>query len=195
MAFPLFPSVSCPYLGRFLSTAFVPDSQYLFGRPIFHHHIFETNLNQTCTRHQPWPPKACYPVQNTTWPLGASATVRLTPFVTGDEAKTEWGNVIRKFWLNSRCSYYGFPNHPSRGLAITVDDDSPLSVSINDPELVSWGCLGASGGGEALAQVTHGRHGLCFQASFDEFPYYYHRCQIPLLSCLDELFCDDKAQV
>ena len=37
-----------------------------------------------------------HPLQNTTWPLGDTATVRLTPFVTGDEAKTEWGNVIRK---------------------------------------------------------------------------------------------------
>ena len=35
-------------------------------------------------------------IQNTTWPLGDTATVRLTPFVTGDEEKTEWGNVIRK---------------------------------------------------------------------------------------------------
>ena len=40
-------------------------------------------------------------VQNTTWPLGDTATVRLTPFVTGDEEKTEWGNVIRKVAFHS----------------------------------------------------------------------------------------------
>ena len=44
-------------------------------------------------------------VQNTTWPLGDTATVRLTPFVTGDEEKTEWGNVIRKVAFSLRTVF------------------------------------------------------------------------------------------
>ena len=61
--------------------------------------------------------------------------------VTGDEEQTEWGNVIKKFFINSK------------GLSITVDDATPLSVSLND----------------------EGLPGLCLKANFDDFPYYYHR--------------------
>ena len=111
-----------------------------------------------------------HPLQNTTWPLGDTATVRLTPFVTGDEAKTEWGNVIRKvcFQFTLFLAHVASVSNPnsfwtdhfhiiivvdvwfdknetqinhfqlwinSKGLTIAVDDDSPLSVSINDPEV------------------------------------------------------------
>ena len=59
-----------------------------------------------------------------------------------------WGNVIRKYFINSR------------GLSINIADETPLSVSLNDgPE-----------------------QGLCFQASFNEFPYYYHRYSLPVLN-------------
>jgi len=57
----------------------------------------------------------------------------------------------------------------SRGLTIAVDDDSPLSVSINDPQVVD-------------SDHHDGGHGLCLQASFDEFPYYYHRFKLPVLN-------------
>lgn len=90
--------------------------------------------------------------QDTAWPLGSNTEVDLVPFVTGDENQTEWGNVIKKFFINSR------------GLSITIADDSPLYVSINDPK------------------ITNGNHGLCLQASFDEFPYYYHRFKLPVLN-------------
>ena len=77
------------------------------------------------------------------WPLGRD-TLNMTPFVTGDEQRRMWGNVIRKFFINSK------------GISINVDTESPLSVSL-------------------------GRE-LCFQASYSEFPYYYHRDNLPSLN-------------
>jgi len=100
------------------------------------------------------------------WPVGASnghwygggeslmsklpldnGRIKLSPFVTGDEDQTEWGNVIRKFFINSK------------GISITIEDDTPLSVSLNDDH-----------------------DGLCLQANFDDFPYYYHRFKLPVLN-------------
>ena len=86
------------------------------------------------------------------WPLD-NGKIKLSPFVTGDEDQTEWGNVIRKFFINSQ------------GISITIEDDTPLSVSLNDED-------NASGG----------HRGLCFQANFDDFPYYYHRFNLPVLN-------------
>ena len=79
------------------------------------------------------------------WPL-EKAHIGLSPFVTGDEGQTEWGNVIRKFFLNSK------------GVSITIEDHTPLFVSINETG------------------------GLCIQARFDDFAYYYHRFELPRLN-------------
>ena len=38
------------------------------------------------------------------------------------QGETEWGNVIKKYFLNNR------------GLSITIEDHTPLFVSVNDPE-------------------------------------------------------------
>merc|ERR1712142_1276234 len=86
------------------------------------------------------------------WPLD-NGQIQLSPFVTGDEDQTEWGNVIRKFFINSQ------------GISITIEDDTPLSVSLNDQ-----------------ANEDDGHSGLCFRASFDDFPYYYHRYSLPVLN-------------
>merc|ERR1712142_10660 len=86
------------------------------------------------------------------WPLD-NGRIKLSPFVTGDEDQTEWGNVIRKFFINSQ------------GISITIEDDTPLSVSLNDEH-----------------NVAGGHRGLCFQANFDDFPYYYHRFNLPVLN-------------
>eukprot|EP00092_Neocalanus_flemingeri_P006045 GFUD01006514.1.p1 GENE.GFUD01006514.1~~GFUD01006514.1.p1 ORF type:complete len:810 (-),score=153.12 GFUD01006514.1:109-2538(-) len=86
------------------------------------------------------------------WPID-KGRIKLSPFVTGDEDQTEWGNVIRKFFINSQ------------GISITIEDDTPLSVSLNDHD-----------------NETAGHHGLCFQANFDDFPYYYHRFNLPVLN-------------
>ena len=78
------------------------------------------------------------------WPLGRDS-LNMTPFVTGDEQRRLWGNVIRKFFINSK------------GISIKVENDSPLSVSLNGQS-------------------------LCFQASYSEFPYYYHSENLPSLN-------------
>ena len=53
------------------------------------------------------------------WPLD-QGHINMSPFVTGDEDQTEWGNVIKKYFINSR------------GLSLMVEDTTPLSVSLND---------------------------------------------------------------
>ena len=80
------------------------------------------------------------------WPLDRGK-ISMEPFVTGDEDQTMWGNVIRKFFINSR------------GLSLRIADRSALSVSLNDD----------AESGEARAGA------LCLEASFNQFPYYYHR--------------------
>ena len=87
------------------------------------------------------------------WPLDRGK-IRMEPFVTGDEDQTMWGNVIRKFFINSR------------GLSLRIADSSPLSVSLNDD----------AESGEARAGA------LCLEASFNQFPYYYHRYELPVLN-------------
>ena len=80
-------------------------------------------------------------------------------------------NVFLQLWINSR------------GLTISVDDDSPLSVSINDPKVVKIIIVRNDVIMMMIIIVMQvfdgdghgGGHGLCLQASFDEFPYYYHR--------------------
>ena len=52
------------------------------------------------------------------WPLD-NGLIKLSPVVTGDEDKMEWGNMIKKFFINSR------------GLSITMEDDTHLFVSLN----------------------------------------------------------------
>ena len=58
---------------------------------------------------------------NAAWPL-EKGNIKLSAFVTGDEGRTEWGNLIKKYFLNSR------------GLSLTIEDHTPLFVSLNDPE-------------------------------------------------------------
>ena len=87
------------------------------------------------------------------WPLDRGK-INMEPFVTGDEDQTMWGNVIRKFFINSR------------GLSLRIADSSPLSVSLNDD----------AESGEARAGA------LCLEASFNQFPYYYHRYELPVLN-------------
>ncbi|XP_023329548.1 myogenesis-regulating glycosidase isoform X5 [Eurytemora carolleeae] len=81
------------------------------------------------------------------WPLD-QGHINMSPFVTGDEDQTEWGNVIKKYFINSR------------GLSLMVEDTTPLSVSLND----------------------QGHSGLCLKAHFDDFPYFYHRLDLPFLN-------------
>lgn len=53
------------------------------------------------------------------WPLEDRVDMPLTPFVTGDADEEMWGNVLRRYFINSN------------GVSIEIDDESPLYVSIN----------------------------------------------------------------
>ena len=70
------------------------------------------------------------------WPLN-KGHIEHSPFITGDEGQTEWGNSIKKYFANSN------------GVVMNISDDTPLFVSIDD------------------------HHGLCIQAKYDEFAYFY----------------------
>ncbi|KAL4713806.1 hypothetical protein ACJJTC_012323 [Scirpophaga incertulas] len=55
---------------------------------------------------------------NVTWPL-SSGFIPYTAFVTGDIQKSQWGNVLTRYLINSK------------GAAIIVDEDTPLYISVN----------------------------------------------------------------
>lgn len=52
------------------------------------------------------------------WPLEKGHILR-TPFITGDEGQTEWGNAIKKYFANSN------------GVVVTISDHTPLFLSID----------------------------------------------------------------
>ena len=78
------------------------------------------------------------------WPLDSGQPLGLTPFVTGDSG-AQWGSVIRKFFINSK------------GVSMTVEDATPLSVSL-------------------------GPDGLCVGAHSGQFPYNQHAGHLPVLN-------------
>ncbi|XP_011554069.3 myogenesis-regulating glycosidase isoform X3 [Plutella xylostella] len=55
---------------------------------------------------------------NLTWPLD-TGSIDFTPFVTGDMQKSQWGNVLTRYFINSK------------GAAVIVDDETPLHIAVN----------------------------------------------------------------
>lgn len=55
---------------------------------------------------------------NLTWPLD-TGSMEFTPFITGDIQKSQWGNVVSRYFINSK------------GAAIIIDDETPLYVAID----------------------------------------------------------------
>ncbi|XP_049871882.1 myogenesis-regulating glycosidase isoform X2 [Pectinophora gossypiella] len=55
---------------------------------------------------------------NISWPIN-SGSIDYTPFITGDIQKSQWGNALTRYLINSK------------GAAIIIDDETPLYVSIN----------------------------------------------------------------
>lgn len=72
---------------------------------------------------------------NLTWPLD-TGYLDYTPFITGDIVKTEWSNVLRRYFINSK------------GVAIIVDDETPLHVAVNKEN-----------------------KDICLRAKYDDFAY------------------------
>ncbi|XP_038221331.1 myogenesis-regulating glycosidase isoform X2 [Zerene cesonia] len=56
---------------------------------------------------------------NLTWPLD-SGSIDYTPFITGDMQKSQLGNVLTRYFINSK------------GAAIIVDDETPLYLAVNN---------------------------------------------------------------
>ncbi|CAK1542409.1 unnamed protein product [Leptosia nina] len=56
---------------------------------------------------------------NLTWPLDTGA-IDYTPFITGDMQKHQFGNVLTRYFINSK------------GAAIIIDDETPLHVAVNN---------------------------------------------------------------
>ncbi|XP_044735680.1 myogenesis-regulating glycosidase isoform X2 [Chrysoperla carnea] len=81
------------------------------------------------------------------WPL-QKKSFDYAPFITGDIAKNTWGNVLKRYFISSR------------GVAIVVDNESPLHIAIN---------------------ATNSKK-LCLRAQFDEFSYVNHRTLHPHLN-------------
>ncbi|KAK6631555.1 hypothetical protein RUM44_006083 [Polyplax serrata] len=57
-------------------------------------------------------------VQNMTWPAQLGI-IKLSPFITGDIAHQQWGNVLQRYFLNSK------------GVSISVDQETPLYVALD----------------------------------------------------------------
>ncbi|XP_045775611.1 myogenesis-regulating glycosidase isoform X2 [Maniola jurtina] len=55
---------------------------------------------------------------NLTWPLD-TGSIDFTPFITGEMQKSQWGNVVTRYLINSK------------GAAIIVDEETPLHISVN----------------------------------------------------------------
>jgi myogenesis-regulating glycosidase len=53
-----------------------------------------------------------------TWPLN-TGSIQYTPFVTGEMHKSQWGNVLSRYLINSK------------GAAIIIDEETPLHISVN----------------------------------------------------------------
>lgn len=83
----------------------------------------------------------------TAWPLN-NARHDFAPFVTGMVEKHEWGNVLRRYFINSK------------GVAILVDENTPLYVSINHND----------------------SNQFCLRAKFDYFSYVNHMTEFPHLN-------------
>lgn len=79
--------------------------------------------------------------KNKDWPLD-SAKIPFGPFVTGDAVTHQWGNAIKRYFLNSL------------GVAIEVDADTPLYISIND-EYKDQFCLRAANDDFAFVNTTN----------------------------------------
>ncbi|XP_045501044.1 myogenesis-regulating glycosidase isoform X2 [Colias croceus] len=56
---------------------------------------------------------------NLTWPLDSGA-IDYTPFITGDMQKSQLGNVLTRYFINSK------------GAAIIIDDETPLYLAVNN---------------------------------------------------------------
>lgn len=82
------------------------------------------------------------------WPLENGA-YNFSPFITGKVSKNKWGNVLKRYFINSR------------GASITISNDVPLYLSLEESESGKIFCL---------------------QARHDNFAYVNHLTPLPHLN-------------
>lgn len=82
------------------------------------------------------------------WPL-ERGTYNFSPFITGRISKHKWGNVLKRYFINSR------------GASITVNNNVPLYLSLEETE--------------------NGKQ-FCLQAKHDNFAYVNHITPLPHLN-------------
>lgn len=68
--------------------------------------------------------------QNMTWPA-ERGIVNSSPFITGDVTEQQWGNVLQRYFLNSK------------GVSISVDSETPLYVEIVEEKSKKKFCIKA----------------------------------------------------
>ncbi|KAL0271579.1 UNVERIFIED_CONTAM: hypothetical protein PYX00_008634 [Menopon gallinae] len=68
--------------------------------------------------------------KNMTWPAELGV-VKLAPFITGDVTQEEWGNVLQRYFLNSK------------GVSISIDSKTPLYIAIDTIEDRKQFCIQA----------------------------------------------------
>ncbi|XP_013142496.1 PREDICTED: uncharacterized family 31 glucosidase KIAA1161 [Papilio polytes] len=56
---------------------------------------------------------------NLTWPVN-TGLIDFTPFITGDIQKSQWSNVLTRYFINSK------------GAALIIDEETPLHIAINN---------------------------------------------------------------
>ncbi|KAK7791068.1 hypothetical protein R5R35_007157 [Gryllus longicercus] len=56
---------------------------------------------------------------NMQWPV-ERGEIKMAPFITGDTSKHQWGNVVKRYFINSN------------GVVLFVDPSTPLYISINE---------------------------------------------------------------
>ncbi|XP_076305243.1 myogenesis-regulating glycosidase-like [Tachypleus tridentatus] len=85
-------------------------------------------------------------INKTSFPF-SNTTLQLQPFVTGNEYQDNMGPILERYWLSSK------------GIAIRVDEEVPLYISVNNS----------------------GDEELCFEAKLNGFPYKTTKTKLPFL--------------
>ncbi|XP_076340378.1 myogenesis-regulating glycosidase-like isoform X4 [Tachypleus tridentatus] len=85
-------------------------------------------------------------IKNISWPL-SNISLNMQPFVSGDVYDSDFGSILERYWLSSE------------GIAIHVDPEVPLYVSLNSSR----------------------NERLCFIAKYQGFPYHVSENKLPNL--------------
>lgn len=99
-------------------------------------------------------------MMESSWPLERKANHPFQAFVTGRVEVNEWGNVLKRYFINSK------------GAAIIVDEKTPLYVSIHGPQGHKQMCLRAQYDNFAfvnrLSETAQLNYSICTNSNMSE---------------------------